>query len=153
VAVVVPNVVMSQSGIHAAAKAGQRKKIQRLHEQEGADVNETNWSGETPVFATAKAGHSACIRVLHALGTDVNKLGKHYDYGESPVSAAARGGHVDSIRVLHELGADVNKYNEDEYSSVLVAAINDQVECIRVLHALGGDINKCNNRGMLCCSS
>jgi ankyrin repeat protein len=69
--------------------------------------------GRTPVYMAAKNGHAGSIRVLHALGADVNKFAT---YGVSPIHIAANNGHVACIRVLHELGVNVNMCTSEDIS-------------------------------------
>jgi ankyrin repeat protein len=65
----------------------------------GANVNETNSNGDTPLYLWCKFGRpldDAC-RLLIKRGADLNIKNK---MGETPMSAAIKNGRLDLVRVL-----------------------------------------------------
>ena len=81
----------------------------------GADVNKTNYKGQTPLLFALNAGHEAVVRGLVEAGADVNKAD---DEGWVPLAVAAnynKEGYYKSRKLMELLqfyGADVNKIKQ-----------------------------------------
>ena len=112
----------------------------------GADVNQKDGAGFTPLARAAALNNVTLITTLARLGA------QHIHTGEipifSPAYLAAKGGHVESVRALVELGTDVISHNNEFFTSpLLIATAEGHVDMIKALITLGADINKSNDKG------
>ncbi len=87
-----------QGGLFEAARDGDAKVVRALIKA-GADVNEADAYGETPLFQAAKEGHEAVVKALIEAGADVAKGASD---GTTPVCAATRCGHELAVKALIE---------------------------------------------------
>lgn len=67
----------------------------------------TRYQGRTPIQAAAEGGHEAMVRLLLALGADINAPPSPCG-GRTALQTASFGGHVEVVRLLISSGADVN---------------------------------------------
>ncbi len=113
----------------------------------GADVNEADKYGMTPLRAAACNGHTECVRLLLAApGIDVNKADKE---GKPPLYTAAFWGYTECVQhLLAAPGIDVNKADNYGRTPLRAAARNGYAECVRLLLAAPGiDVNKADKDG------
>ncbi|KAK1589671.1 Pfs, NACHT and ankyrin domain protein [Colletotrichum navitas] len=108
-----------------AAQAG-RKDIARLLLAKGADINEKDYKGKTPICEAILAGHKEVVRVLLERGADA----------EDTLTFASRDGHEEAVRMLVEGGADANSGG-----ALAFASIGGHKEVVRVLLERGADAN------------
>lgn len=66
----------------------------------GADVNEADNAGWTPLYFAAMHGHEAVVKVLIEAGAEVNKA---RDNGETPLTTAVTECHEADDAVAHIL--------------------------------------------------
>ena len=85
-------------GLLEAARDGDAKVVRALIEA-GADVNEADAAGETPLFRAAGEGHEAVVKALIEAGADVAKGASD---GTTPVCVAASRGHELTVKALIE---------------------------------------------------
>jgi ankyrin repeat protein len=130
-----------------AAFLGNLEVMRCLVNDYGADVNQANDNGFTPLFTAAQAGHLAAVRCLVMdFGADVNKGKKD---GSTPLMIAANMGHLAVVQCLAaELGADVNHARKDGMTALLISVLNDHVLVVRCLvEEFGADVNKAEGTG------
>jgi hypothetical protein len=91
------------------------------------------------VWNAASYRHVKCIRVLHELGADVNKIDRQ---SGSTVYIAACKGHAECIRVLLALEADVNKCWSEASATITAAAAawRNRAESVRICSRLGANV-------------
>src|SRR3990172_1434828 len=129
-----------------AAKLGFYRLIPDLVAR-GADMNDKDDCGNTPLHVAARDGKIDAIRVLvKDCQADVNAKD---NYGDTQLHWAARYGQVDVIRVLvNECRADVNAKDNYGYTPLHWAARYGQVDAIRVLvNECRADVNAKDNYG------
>jgi quinoprotein dehydrogenase-associated probable ABC transporter substrate-binding protein len=105
----------------------------------GADVNQADDQGWTPLLSAARQRHDDMIKLLIELGADVN-LAK--SDGTTPLIAAASRDHVPSIKVLLEHGADIEKPGPQGYRSLPLAIADDNYEAAKALIEAGAKVNE-----------
>ena len=75
----------------------------------GADANERDGEGQTPVMAAASWGHAEAVSVLvREGGADVNAAD---DAGDTALHEAARADELDALLALLDLGCDKDPRN------------------------------------------
>ena len=104
----------------------------------GADVNNVNPSGKTPVFCAVEAGMDRTLRMLIKAGADVNKPSTD---GETPVFGAVETGRERPLRMLIKAGADVDKPSTDGETPIMRAVRCGHANCVKLLLQAGADVN------------
>jgi quinoprotein dehydrogenase-associated probable ABC transporter substrate-binding protein len=105
----------------------------------GADVNQPDNQGWTPLISAARQRHDDMIKLLIELGADVN-LAK--SEGTTPLIAAASRDHVPSIKVLLEHGADIEKPGPQGFRALPLAIADDNYEAAKALIEAGAKVNE-----------
>lgn len=143
----------------------------------GADPNEEEESGETPLFISVADGTTEIARALINFGARAdarNKKGENAlfradedtpaelvelllehgasidienEEGETPLFAAIMNGSTEVIKMLVRLGSDVNVKNKDGFTALMAAAENSTVEIMRLLLENGADSRAVENDG------
>ncbi|MFH1884082.1 MAG: DUF6263 family protein [Planctomycetota bacterium] len=90
--------------LHDAARDGDIDQVQLLISK-GADVNEKNRMGWTPLHTAVQNRRQALIELLIAKGADINATNNR---GQTPLMAAIDIGQKDAVELLIAKGADVN---------------------------------------------
>ncbi|CAD7701114.1 unnamed protein product [Ostreobium quekettii] len=88
----------------SAAFRGREDAVEEFVEG-GADVNQRNRNGTTPLYVAAQNGHAAVVERLLAAGAEVNAKSKA---GSTPLLVAAHNNHVNIVKLLLENGAFPN---------------------------------------------
>ena len=105
----------------------------------GADVNQADNQGWTPLLSAARQRHDDMIKLLIELGADVN-LAK--SDGTTPLIAAASRDHVPSIKVLLAHGADIEKPGPQGFRALPLAIADDNYEAAKALIEAGAKVNE-----------
>ena len=152
-----------------AAAVGTFEAMQLLAAS-GADVNDANDFGATPLMLSVSEPEKAAFLINH--GADVNarskmgrtplllaaatdgasetvrllldhgaKLDVRDDLQTTPLVAAAYANDLATIRLLVDRGAGVNDKNAAGMTPLLWAAMNGQLPAVRLLLAKGADVN------------
>ena len=90
---------------------------------DGADVNDTNEDGYTPMHLAAIYGELECVRLL--LQNNANKEAPDND-GKTPLHWAAHEGKVECVAALLEAGAMKNASNKGGSRPLHFAAFNGE---------------------------
>ncbi|MBI3312171.1 MAG: bifunctional diaminohydroxyphosphoribosylaminopyrimidine deaminase/5-amino-6-(5-phosphoribosylamino)uracil reductase RibD [Candidatus Omnitrophica bacterium] len=106
----------------------------RLLLDRGADPNERDSYGTSPIEAAALGGHAEVVKALVARGGDVNLKGL---LGVTPLMLAAEKGHLEVARELIGSGAEVNAASQTGRTALLVAERNGHTELAAFLTAAG----------------
>jgi quinoprotein dehydrogenase-associated probable ABC transporter substrate-binding protein len=105
----------------------------------GADVNQPDNQGWTPLISAARQRHDDMIKLLIELGADVNLARSD---GTTPLIAAASRDHVPSIKVLLEHGADIEKPGPQGFRALPLAIADDNYEAAKALIEAGAKVNE-----------
>jgi hypothetical protein len=147
---------MARQGVHAssavhlteAAVHGKVEVMRYLVNDLGADVNQADDEGFTPLYSAAQEGHVAAVRCLvNELGADVDLANQA---GATPLYLACQLGHLALVRCLvEELGANVNLPNQQGTTPLIIAAQEGQLAVVRCLvEELGADVNQKTKDGV-----
>lgn len=137
-----------QSEVHDALAGGDQSRLIALL-RDGADIEEHNRHGWTPLMVASLNGQVDLARRLLNHGADLYALERE---GKSAIHYAAMRGGPDAVRLLARLGADVNEVDTfGGYAPLHLAAAHCNRQIVQdtcaVLLAAGADVNARNKWG------
>jgi ankyrin repeat protein len=135
---------VSQFSLTEAVKTNDIGKINMLLSS-GADVNDRDQLGETPLHVAAVRGYREASSLLIANGADVNAEDKR---GLTPLHAAAWMGHTEIVTMLITEGADISARDEDGVVALHAAALAGRKDAVALLITKGAAINAKNKDGI-----
>ncbi len=117
------------SALHIVSQKGLESEFNALF-CHGADieqpvVNTGKDNGATPLFLAAQAGHLNLMRVLMAVGANINPI---LPDGTTALMAAAQCGHCEVVRTLINAGADRDNKRIDGETALSLALSNSTGE-------------------------
>lgn len=137
-----PVVVKNKSLLHAIAK-GDPADV-RNHLLLGADVNERNKQGWSPLHFATVRGQAKCAHVLIEFGAELNlQTGTE----KVPLHFAADRGFMVLTMLLVENGADITARDDEGWSPLHYAAEKDRVELAAYLIEKGAEVDMQSKRG------
>jgi len=86
----------------------------------GADVNQQENDGRTPLWIASWMGCIGVVKVLLATGANVNQ---HDNYGRTPLYIASSWGRLEVLNILIAAGANVNTRTNDGRTPLSVSGI------------------------------
>jgi hypothetical protein len=99
--------------------------IVRLFIDTGADINQQNSCGRTPLMSASFNGHKKTVLLLIDKGADINKC----DYDEwTALTYACRKGFQDIVQMLIDNGASIDEVCEHSISPLEIAKLNEHKE-------------------------
>jgi ankyrin repeat protein len=134
---------LMKKSLRIAAEKGDLEAVRSLIAG-GANVNQKNQYGKTPLLLAAKKGHLEIVNALLARGADVNQAN---GYGDTPLLLAAQNGRLAIVEALVTRGAKVNQATLRGGTPLLLAAQNGHLEIVNALLARGADVNQANGYG------
>jgi ankyrin repeat protein len=111
----------------------------------GADVNYSNFSGETPLNRAIDARRKETVSALLRYGAHINKLQFRANL---PLAAAAAADAPDLIRLLISKGADINAHGWSGRTALGLAARTDSIQAIMTLIECGADADARGEGGL-----
>jgi ankyrin repeat protein len=134
---VLPPVVAAGGPLHDAARDGDLDKI---NEQiaEGADVNEKDSAGNTPLALATYYGHTEVVKTLCENGANLTV---------ELMLMAARDGRISIAEFFISKGVDVNWANQGKFTPLYMATLNGHKEIVELLIDKGADVNVKTNKG------
>ncbi len=137
-----PVMAVNKSILHAIAK-GDAADV-RNHLLLGADVNEKNKQGWTPLHFAAVRGQTECARVLIENGAEMNpRTGTE----KTPLHFAAERNFLELAKLLVANGANLGARDDEGWSPLHYAAEKDRVELAAYLIAQGAEVDMPSTRG------
>ena len=106
--------------------------------EKGADVNQPDPQGWTPLQNAARQRKDGMIKALIELGADVDRPD---DSGMTPLIAAAMRDHIPSIKVLIENGADIEQPGQEGFRPLALAIAENKYESAKALMEAGADVS------------
>jgi len=97
---------------------------------EGADINEQDSKGYTPLMYAVWSGKTETVKTLIHKGADINKAD---NYGWTPLFWALYYGHLEIASLLIDKGANVNIKDSSGTTPLIVAASNGHFEIAEIL--------------------
>ncbi len=109
----------------------------------GADADEANRYGVTPLSVACTNGNAEAVAALLASGADPNRA---LNGGETPLMTAARTGLVRPVRLLLGAGASIDAETAGQ-TALMWAAADGHADVVRLLIERGADPNKALKSG------
>jgi serine/threonine protein kinase len=125
-------------GLIGAAKSGDAGRVS-AELAAGADANQVDADGRSPVYMAAREGHADSVAALVKGGASVNLARRG---GTTPLGVAARFGHTDCVTELLMGGADADQHALDGSTPLHIAAGNGHVSAVKALLAGGASIDR-----------
>ncbi|VGO19705.1 ankyrin repeat domain-containing protein [Pontiella sulfatireligans] len=137
-----PIVVKNKTILHAIAKGDPDDVFNHL--LLGADVNEPNKQGWTPLHFATVRGKTACAEVLIAKGAT---LDPRTGTKKTPLHFAGERGFFEITELLVESGADLTAQDDEGWSPLHYAAEKDKVDVAAYLIEQGAEVDMPSTRG------
>jgi uncharacterized protein len=133
----------SASALHWAAHNNDNGAVQRLL-SEGADPNEANRFGYTPLHEAALGRNARMLELLLDAGGDANAT---FGEGETVLMTAARAGDAASVRALLAHGGlpDATE-NWHGQTALMWAAMENHADVVRLLVDAGAEIDRASTK-------
>lgn len=118
----------------------------------GAEVNEKDERGATPLMLAVVNNHIEIVKELLKNNADINikttrpiKVNDgYYVYaggGAIAITLAARKGHIDIVKLLLANGADVDSRSANDWTALMWAAEKGHIDIVKALLDNGVDVN------------
>ena len=114
----------------AAVRAGNLAKLQNLIEQQGANMNSRNRTGESLLMMAIKAGHVDIAHYLLDKGANVNVANTSK---VTPLMAAAFAGDLNMATRLIDKNADIHAVDQLKKTAMVYAAGQGSMEIVSLL--------------------
>ena len=131
--------------LYAACLFQDTEEIKQILE-EGAEMNQADPEGDTPLINAIRAGKIDTVKLLIENGADINKKNKN---NLSPLFFAVRYRNTEIVKELLDNGADIRERFpiERRDEPLLFTVIGISGEMLQVFIDHGADINETNSRG------
>ncbi|WP_372369366.1 ankyrin repeat domain-containing protein [Candidatus Uabimicrobium sp. HlEnr_7] len=115
----------------------------------GADVNQKNGYGQSPLMAAAEKKNIEIVKILLDAKADVNFEGGSKYMPGTPLMSAAKGGNTEIIKLLLDAKADPNIVINDEFALEFALKDYDKkgFEPAKMLLAAGANVNTQGTQG------
>ncbi|KAM4860497.1 2-5A-dependent ribonuclease [Thomomys bottae] len=125
---------------HRVIKAVQGEAMEELRRllEGGADPNESEEWGWTPLHNAVQLGLEDMVRLLLRHGADPHRRKKN---GATPFLMAAIAGDVHLLQIFLEEGADVNQCDSNGFTAFMEAAGYGRADAVRFLFGKGAEVN------------
>ncbi|CAC5384220.1 unnamed protein product [Mytilus coruscus] len=104
----------------------------------GVDVNQCDSFGVSPLYISARKGHTKIVKLLLNNKAD---LDNSIDDGKSPLFVARQNNHTDIVRLLLEKGAYYDNCNIKSFSPEQIASENVHNDIITLINENSGKID------------
>jgi hypothetical protein len=136
-------VILANKNIVQAVARGDCVDLKN-HISLGANVNQTNKQGWTPLHYAAVRGKTNCAEILLKNGAKVDPLTSAQ---KTPLHYAADRGFAPLIKLLLKNGANPNLRDNEGWTPLHYAAEKDRVECAEILLDNGTKVNTLSRLG------
>ena len=116
--------------LYYAARLGFRDFAEHLIAEHPEHVNARGGHEETPMHATATAGHVDILSLLFEHGADLEGRGRH---SRTPLHEASKNGKIDAEQYLLDRGANIDARDNIDFTPLSWTVDNGHVESVRML--------------------
>ena len=130
--------------LHVALRQGKAESIFEIIKA-GANINEYNEHGMTPLMAAVYQGKAVTVEAIIKAGADVNTFDK---FGQTPLLEASRKGRLSLIEILINGGANINTPSLRKGRTPLQEAVRScMIDSVKLLIDAGASIETPDNSG------
>ncbi|OII73367.1 ankyrin-repeat protein [Cryptosporidium ubiquitum] len=126
---------ISSKAIHFAAIRGNRMITETLIKY-GADINDKDEDGKTPLHYASFRPNSDYIKWLIEKGADVNGKDK---YGRTPLHVASLSGNLEITKILVDNGSQIQLRDIWDMSPLSLASTREHPEMVAYLELISGE--------------
>lgn len=130
----------------SAASSGNLAEVSRLIAA-GADLEQRDGQGQTPLLRAVAGNHVAVAKALLAAGASLNAQAANQD---TPWLLAGAAGRSEIIAAMLPLKPDLSLRNRYGGDALIPACERAHVETVKLLLTSGIDVNHVNNLGWTC---
>ena len=114
------------------------KKVEKAF-NEGADINNQNNDGNTPIIHAIRSGDYDMVEFLLEMGADINTQNND---GNTPIIHAIDKKDYDMVELLLEMGAGINTRNNDGNTPLIHAINKEDNDIVELLLKMGADVTQ-----------
>lgn len=130
----------------SAASSGNLAEVSRLIAA-GADLEQRDGQGQTPLLRAVAGNHVAVAKALLAAGASLNAQAANQD---TPWLLAGASGRTEIVAAMLPLKPDLSLRNRYGGDALIPACERAHVETVKLLLTSGIDVNHVNNLGWTC---
>ena len=131
---------LQQTALHCAVSKGYME-LCRLLSDNGADLNQADHDGATPLMLAASRGQTSVLRYLISLGADMNKPDNR---GLTPLASAVQNASTPAVEVLLQSGAALDVRDKHGNTELFHAVKGGQTAICRALVRARAGVNMRN---------
>lgn len=113
----------------------------------GADPNNMDITGRTPVLHAVDSHTVSCLRLILEAGGHPNPTMPKGKFRSSPLTAAGFAGMPEMLKLLLDFEADPNACNPEGLTALHSVARTQNVDCALLLLEFGADLNAVSSTG------
>lgn len=113
----------------------------------GADPNNMDITGRTPVLHAVDSHNVSCLRLILEGGGHPNPTMPKGVFRSSPLTAAGFAGMSDMLKILLDFEANPNDCNPEGLTALHSVARTQNVDCAFLLLEFGADLNAMSSNG------
>jgi ankyrin repeat protein len=136
---------MGQTALHRAAKKEYLNISERLINA-GANINEVDENGNTPLLLVSLMGAAKAVKML-LRNEKIDIHAKNFHHDQTALHIATIGGYPDIVQMLIDAGANVDEVDNSGRTPFLLASSNGHIQIADTLHTLTIDIHAKDKEG------
>lgn len=113
----------------------------------GADPNNMDVTGRTPLLHAVDSHNIPCLRIILEAGGHPNPTMPTGIFRSSPLTAAGFAGMPEMLKMLLDFEANPNACNPEGLTALHSVARTQNVDCARLLLEFGADLNAMSSNG------
>ncbi len=131
------NVVGTAFLLHIACKNGNTEVVKLLLEH-GANVNQQNENGQTPLRTACIYANSDVVQILLKHGADIASINFEHSENLALLCDACKNGNTEVVKLLLEHEADFNIKDSFNSTPLLIACTKGNAEIVKLILTLNG---------------
>ena len=122
-----------------------QKNVVEFLVNKGADVNQSNYRGITPLMLNSNMGNLLVVKSLIKNGAKINQVPNN---AATSLFASSHKGYLPVVKYLVQNGADVNQADIEGITPLSISSQNGHLSVVKYLIQNGANINQADNEGI-----